>query len=81
MIGVSSSGTGQQTFAREPFDMSLNLRLRRDNVRLREQMSGMVPMKRWGTAEEIAKAVLFLAFDATFTTGAELPVNGGWSQL
>lgn len=61
--------------------MSLNLRLRRDNVRLREQMSGMVPMKRWGTAEEIAKAVLFLAFDATFTTGAELPVNGGWSQL
>ncbi|MGA8663178.1 MAG: SDR family oxidoreductase [Candidatus Cybelea sp.] len=48
---------------------------------IREQMSGMVPMKRWGTAEEIAKAVLFLAFDATFTTGAELPVDGGWSQL
>ena len=30
---------------------------------IREQMSGMVPMKRFGTAEEIAKAVLFLAFD------------------
>jgi NAD(P)-dependent dehydrogenase (short-subunit alcohol dehydrogenase family) len=44
-------------------------------------MSGMVPMKRFGTPEEIAKAVLFLAFDATFTTGAELPVDGGWSQL
>ena len=43
--------------------------------------SGMVPMKRFGTSEEIAKAVLFLAFDATFTTGAELPVDGGWSQL
>ena len=38
-------------------------------------------MKRFGTAEEIAKAALFLAFDATFTTGAELPVDGGWSQL
>ena len=36
----------------------------------------MVPMKRWGKSEEIAKAVLFLAFDATFTTGAELPVEG-----
>jgi len=48
---------------------------------LREQMSGMNPMKRFGTSEEIAKAVLFLAFDATFTTGAELPVDGGWSQL
>ena len=43
--------------------------------------SGMVPMKRFGTSEEIAKAVLFLAFDATFTTGAEFPVDGGWSQV
>ncbi|HEY1782669.1 MAG TPA: SDR family oxidoreductase [Roseiarcus sp.] len=39
------------------------------------------PMKRFGTPEEVAKAVLFLAFDATFTTGFELPVDGGWSQL
>ena len=50
-------------------------------AQIREKMSGMVPMKRWGTSDEIAKAVLFLAFDATFTTGAELPVDGGWSQL
>ena len=49
--------------------------------RMREKMIGMVPMKRLGTSEEIAKAVLILAFDATFTTGAELPVDGGWSQL
>ena len=50
-------------------------------AQIREKMIGMVPMKRWGMSEEIAKAVLFLAFDATFTTGAELPVDGGWSQL
>lgn len=50
-------------------------------AQMREKMIGMVPMKRWGTSEEIAKAVLFLAFDATFTTGAEIPVDGGWSQL
>jgi NAD(P)-dependent dehydrogenase (short-subunit alcohol dehydrogenase family) len=42
---------------------------------------GIIPMKRFGTSKEIAKAVLFRAFDATFTTGAELPVDGGWSQL
>jgi NAD(P)-dependent dehydrogenase (short-subunit alcohol dehydrogenase family) len=48
---------------------------------VREQMIGMNPMKRFGTAEEIAKAVLFLAFDATFTTGTELAVDGGASQL
>jgi NAD(P)-dependent dehydrogenase (short-subunit alcohol dehydrogenase family) len=45
------------------------------------QMREANPMKRFGMPEEIAKAVLFLAFDATFTTGAELPVDGGWSQL
>jgi NAD(P)-dependent dehydrogenase (short-subunit alcohol dehydrogenase family) len=50
-------------------------------AQMRGHASGMVPMKRFGTSEEIAKAVLFLAFDATFTTGAELPVDGGWSQL
>ena len=42
---------------------------------------GIIPMRCFGASEEIAKAVLFLAFDATFPTGAELPVDGGWSQL
>lgn len=45
------------------------------------QMAEGAPMKRLGRPEEIAKAVAFLAIDATFTTGAELPVDGGWSQL
>ena len=39
------------------------------------------PMKRIGRPEEIAKAVLFFAFEATYTTGAELPIDGGASQL
>ncbi len=45
------------------------------------QMAESVPMKRLGQPEEIAKAVAYLAVDATFTTGAEIPVDGGWSQL
>ena len=45
------------------------------------QMAQSIPMKRLGTPEEIAKAVAFLAIDATFTTGFEIPVDGGWSQL
>jgi NAD(P)-dependent dehydrogenase (short-subunit alcohol dehydrogenase family) len=45
------------------------------------QMAEANPMKRMGNAEEIAKAVIFLAFEATYTTGAELPVDGGVSQL
>ena len=45
------------------------------------QMAADIPMLRVGTPDEIAKAVAFLAFDATFTTGAELAVDGGGSQL
>ena len=41
----------------------------------------VTPMKRHGTADEVARAALFLAFDATFTTGAELPVDGGLAQV
>ncbi|REG50718.1 NAD(P)-dependent dehydrogenase (short-subunit alcohol dehydrogenase family) [Paraburkholderia sp. BL6669N2] len=50
-------------------------------AQVREKTIDMIPMKRFGTSEEIAKAVLYLGFDATFTTGMELPVDGGWSQL
>ena len=38
----------------------------------------VTPMKRHGTPDEVARTVLFLAFDATFTTGLEIPVDGGW---
>ncbi|MFI7454319.1 SDR family oxidoreductase [Nonomuraea sp. NPDC049714] len=39
------------------------------------------PMRRFGTLEEVARAAAFLAFDATYTTGAELAVDGGATQL
>ena len=37
-------------------------------------------VERWGTAEEIADAALFLVRDATYTSGAILPVDGGRLQ-
>lgn len=40
----------------------------------------ITPMRRHGSAEEVARAVLFLAFEATFTTGARLTVDGGLGQ-
>ena len=46
-----------------------------------KQMTGQNPMKRFGRPEEVARALAFLAFEATFTTGAELAVDGGGSQI
>ncbi|RJE72102.1 glucose 1-dehydrogenase [Reichenbachiella sp. MSK19-1] len=41
-----------------------------------------VPLGRFGSSEEIAKSVLFLASDeASFITGVELEIDGGLSQV
>lgn len=49
--------------------------------RMKAGMAAENPMGRMGRPEEVARAVLFLAFEATFTTGAELAVDGGGSQI
>lgn len=46
-----------------------------------EQMAAENPMGRLGESVEVAQAIAFLAFDATYTTGTELAVDGGASQL
>jgi len=40
-----------------------------------------IPLGRTGTPEEVAAAALYLAADATYTTGAELFVDGGLIDL
>ena len=43
-----------------------------------DRLKAMVPMRRGGTADEVAKAILWLmSEDASFTTGAFLDVSGG----
>jgi NAD(P)-dependent dehydrogenase (short-subunit alcohol dehydrogenase family) len=48
----------------------------------REKMVQSIPMKRMGTPEELARAVLFFASDdSSYITGAELVVDGGMTQV
>jgi NAD(P)-dependent dehydrogenase (short-subunit alcohol dehydrogenase family) len=46
-----------------------------------EGAKARIPLGRTGTAEEVAAAALYLAADATYTTGAELFVDGGMIDL
>jgi NAD(P)-dependent dehydrogenase (short-subunit alcohol dehydrogenase family) len=49
---------------------------------LKDGFADKVPMRRLGSPEEIAKAVIFLASDdASYITGVELNVDGGRGQL
>jgi NAD(P)-dependent dehydrogenase (short-subunit alcohol dehydrogenase family) len=46
-----------------------------------EGAKSRIPLGRTGTSEEVAAAALYLAADATYTTGAELFVDGGLIDL
>ena len=46
--------------------------------RVRQRLLDQIPLKRFGRAEEVARAVVYLvSSDGDYITGAELPVNGG----
>ena len=47
-----------------------------------QKFIAQIPMKRFGTPEEIAEAVLFLSTsDSSYIVGTEIAVDGGISQL
>lgn len=44
---------------------------------IREKILAKIPMRRFGTPNEIARAVVFLAADGDYITGQQINVNGG----
>jgi NAD(P)-dependent dehydrogenase (short-subunit alcohol dehydrogenase family) len=48
----------------------------------RKMISTSIPLGRFGTPDEIAKAVVFLASgDSSYISGTELFVDGGFAQV
>jgi NAD(P)-dependent dehydrogenase (short-subunit alcohol dehydrogenase family) len=46
--------------------------------RVRNRLLDQIPMRRFGKAEEVARACVFLCSpDGDYITGAELSINGG----
>jgi NAD(P)-dependent dehydrogenase (short-subunit alcohol dehydrogenase family) len=53
-----------------------------DDEQFKMQRSQGIPLGRLATTDEVANAVLFLASGlSSFTTGAALPVDGGYNQI
>jgi 3alpha(or 20beta)-hydroxysteroid dehydrogenase len=51
-------------------------------AKIRAGLSTIVPLRREGTAEDVARMVLFLASDdSSFCTGAEFVVDGGLTAM
>ena len=52
-----------------------------DPVATRKMAIDRVPLKRFATAEEIARAILFFAADAPFATGSVFSIDGGTTAI
>ncbi|MDD7885776.1 SDR family NAD(P)-dependent oxidoreductase [Flavivirga sp. 57AJ16] len=82
---VKSRGIRVNTIAPGPIDTPIFGKMGLPEDVLEEtgkEFAAMVPLGRFGSADEIAKTALFLASeDASYINGVELEVDGGLSQI
>jgi NAD(P)-dependent dehydrogenase (short-subunit alcohol dehydrogenase family) len=80
-LAVAWTGDGIRVNAVAPGIIETNMTAAMKGVEaLEKPQLARTPMGRWGTPEDIAPAVLFLASSAArFITGQTLPVDGGYS--
>jgi 3-oxoacyl-[acyl-carrier protein] reductase len=77
-LAMQLAGDGIRSNAICPGPTLTPLQARWATEEIRQQVSGYVPLKRIGTAEDMAQATMFLLSDAAgYITGIELAVDGG----
>ncbi len=65
-----------------PIDTPIIDKLGVPRAAFQEQITAQIPMRRLGTADEVARVALFLASsDSSFVLGSEIAVDGGMIQL
>lgn len=80
-IECASSGVRVNSLLPGWIDTDLTDFLRAEST-TEEAVLGRVPMQRWGRAEEIASAAVFLASEeSSFMTGQSLIIDGGLSAM
>lgn len=82
---LMEKGVRLNAVAPGPVETPIYGKLGMTDEQLGEMASGIaaqVPAGRFGTPDEIAGAVLFLASDASsYMRGVEIPVDGGWTAI
>ena len=49
------------------------------NIEFAEKLKAQIPMHRFGTSEECAELIAFLASEVSgYITGSEISISGGW---
>ena len=83
--GNDESGSNRSGTAQDPSELGAPCPIDTEMLKVRtpeqnQQRLHLVPMKRMGTAEEVASLVLFLLSDESgYITGAEVAIDGGAS--
>jgi NAD(P)-dependent dehydrogenase (short-subunit alcohol dehydrogenase family) len=76
-VEIASAGITANTVAPGPIDTAMTSR--NDDAQRKKWLDAL-PIKRYGTADEVAAAIVFLCSrDAAYITGQLLSVDGGFS--